>query len=224
MDNGEPALPAKDIKEVLDNEIKEWHFRRFIPTILDFYSFDDRSLEDIYFLTQDPKARQAALNLRDAVLHLRKEGAFVAVPLYRVNYGPMGPHPAGSYEIWCPAESFASVFSYLALNRGDLSILVHPLTRDEVLYQLSLHPSKSDFALFQRADHETRRAWLGPSFPIYLDALPVRSAEIPVQYTSLKLGYSSPNPGLTIEERKRAGATIEDILHGEPEAAPAPAD
>ncbi|KAG8967269.1 hypothetical protein FRC05_002115 [Tulasnella sp. 425] len=215
MDNGEPALPAKDIKEVLDNEIKEWHFRRFIPTILDFYSFDDRSLEDIYFLTQDPKARQAALNLRDAVLHLRKEGAFVAVPLYRVNYGPMGPHPAGSYEIWCPAESFASVFSYLALNRGDLSILVHPLTRDE------------------RADHETRRAWLGPSFPIYLDALPVRSAEIPVQYTSLilihaylvlELGYSSPNPGLTIEERKRAGATIEDILHGEPEAAPAPAD
>lgn len=113
MDNGEPALPAKDIKEVLDNEIKwvssvlrtsyahgtnlfrEWHFRRFIPTILDFYSFDDRSLEDIYFLTQDPKARQAALNLRDAVLHLRKEGAFVAVPLYRVNYEPMGPHPAG---------------------------------------------------------------------------------------------------------------------------------
>lgn len=187
MDNGEPALPAKDIKEVLDNEIKEWHFH-------------------IYFLTQDPKARQAALNLRDAVLHLRKEGAFVAVPLYRVNYEPMGPHPAGSYEIWCPAESFASVFSYLALNRGDLSILVHPLTRDE------------------RADHETRRAWLGPSFPIYLDALPVRSAEIPVQYTSLKLGYSSPNPGLTIEERKRAGATIEDLLHGEPEAAPAPAD
>ncbi|KIO25574.1 hypothetical protein M407DRAFT_75533, partial [Tulasnella calospora MUT 4182] len=158
----------------------------------------------IYFLTQDPKARQAALNLRDAVLHLRRDGAFVAVPLYRVNYGPIGPHPAGSYEIWCPAESFASVFSYLALNRGDLSILVHPLTRDE------------------RNDHETRRAWLGPSFPIYLDALPVRSTEIPMQYTSLNLGYSSPNPGLTVEERKKAGATIEDALRGEPEAAPAP--
>lgn len=25
-------------------------------------------------------------------------GAFVAVPLYRVNEYPMGPHPAGSYE------------------------------------------------------------------------------------------------------------------------------
>lgn len=25
-------------------------------------------------------------------------GAFVAVPLFRVNHYPMGPHPAGSYE------------------------------------------------------------------------------------------------------------------------------
>ncbi|KAG9050794.1 hypothetical protein FS837_002350 [Tulasnella sp. UAMH 9824] len=75
-----------------------------------------------------------------------------------------------------------------------------------------------------RADHETRLAWLGPSFPIYLDVLPVRSAEIPVQYTSLKLGYSSTNPGLNIEERKKAGAAIEDVLRGEPEAAPAPVD
>lgn len=28
--------------------------------------------------------------------------------------------PVGSYEIWVPAESFGSVFSYLCLNRGDL--------------------------------------------------------------------------------------------------------
>ena len=40
----------------------------------------------------------AALALRDAVLRLRRDGAFVAVPLYRVNEQPMGPHPAGSYE------------------------------------------------------------------------------------------------------------------------------
>lgn len=25
-------------------------------------------------------------------------GAFVAVPLFRVNHYPIGPHPAGSYE------------------------------------------------------------------------------------------------------------------------------
>ena len=44
----------------------------------------------------------------------------MAVPLFRVNNGPMGPHPAGSYEIWVPDSSFAGVYSYLTLNRGDL--------------------------------------------------------------------------------------------------------
>jgi len=178
-------MPPTDVKKVLENEIREWHFH-------------------IYFLQNDPKARQAALNLRDAVLRLRRDGAFVAVPLFRVNYEPIGPHPVGSYEIWCPIESFASVFSYLALNRGELSILVHPLTRD------------------QRADHETRRAWIGPSFPLYLDTLPVRSEDIPMQYTSLKLGYSSRAPEPSIEDRKTAGERVEQILKGEKEAARAP--
>lgn len=34
--------------------------------------------EDIYFLQNDPKAKEAALTLRDAVLRLRRDGAFVA--------------------------------------------------------------------------------------------------------------------------------------------------
>ncbi|KAG9001592.1 hypothetical protein FRB93_012018 [Tulasnella sp. JGI-2019a] len=127
--------PSTDVKEVVDAEVKEWHFH-------------------IYFLQNDAKAKQAALDLRAAVLRLRRDGAFIAVPLFRVNDGPMGPHPIGSYEIWCPMESFASVYSYLALNRGDLrlvslyawlnmrglmtivkfSIFIHPLTRDEVRF------------------------------------------------------------------------------------------
>jgi len=64
------------------------------------------------------------------VLRLRRDGAFIAVPLFRVNMDPMGPHPVGSYEIWVPQETFNAVFSYLCMNRGNLSILVHPLTRD----------------------------------------------------------------------------------------------
>lgn len=35
-------------------------------------------LLDIYFLQNDAKAKQAALDLRDAVLRLRRDGAFVA--------------------------------------------------------------------------------------------------------------------------------------------------
>lgn len=101
------------------------------------------------------------------MLRLRRDGAFVAVPLWRVNLDPIGPHPAGSYEIWCPKESFAEVFSYLTLNRGELSVLVHPLTREE------------------RKDHEVRRVWMGPEYRLDLDTLPRLSPQMPSQYHSL---------------------------------------
>ncbi|KAL7282939.1 hypothetical protein PYCCODRAFT_1435754 [Trametes coccinea BRFM310] len=179
--------PPTDVKEVVESEIKEWHFH-------------------IYFHQRNADEHQAALELRDAVLRLRRDGAFVAVPLFRVNTDPIGPHPVGSYEIWCPSESFVSVYSYLCLNRGNLSVLIHPLTREE------------------RKDHEIRQAWLGPPFPLDLSTLPVRSDEIPLQYASLKLGYSSTAPQLTLEERKRLGANVEQILKGEKEAAKAPSD
>ncbi|EJD06232.1 uncharacterized protein FOMMEDRAFT_77662 [Fomitiporia mediterranea MF3/22] len=179
--------PPADVKEVLDNEIKEWHFH-------------------IYFLQNNKEQHEAALNLRDSVLRLRRDGAFVAVPLDRVNMGPIGPHPAGSYEIWCPSESFASVFSYLCMNRGDLSILVHPLTREEVY-------------------HQFRNAWIGPSFPLDLSKLPVLSEDIPLQYPSLGVGYSSTATQPSLEERKAAGRKVEKTLRKyEPDAAPAPRD
>jgi len=53
--------------------------------------------EDIYFHQNNSEEHQAALKLRDAVLCLRRDGAFVAVPLFRVNTGPIGPHPVGQY-------------------------------------------------------------------------------------------------------------------------------
>jgi DOPA 4,5-dioxygenase len=75
---------------------------------------------DIYFFQNNPESAHEALALRDAVLRLRRDGAFVAVPLFRVNEGPIGPHLIGSYEIWTPAETFSSVFSYLSQFRGNL--------------------------------------------------------------------------------------------------------
>lgn len=50
---------------------------------------------DIYFLQNNADEHHAALELRDAVLRLRRDGAFVAVPLFRVNTAPIGPHPVG---------------------------------------------------------------------------------------------------------------------------------
>lgn len=181
------AKPSTDLEEVLKSEIKEWHFH-------------------IYFHQNNASEHQAALELRDAVLRLRRNGAFVAVPLFRVNTGPIGPHPVGSYEIWCPSESFSSVFSYLCMSRGQLSILVHPLT---------INP---------REDHDARAAWIGSPFPLDLSTLPVNESNVPLQYPSLKLGYSSTKRSLTLDERRKIGTSVEHILEGEKEAARAPPD
>ncbi|KAL7800672.1 DOPA-like domain-containing protein [Trichoderma afarasin] len=178
--------PQEDLQTVVESRTREWHFH-------------------IYFLLQSPTETAAALALRDAVLRLRRDGAFVAVPLQRVNKEPIGPHPAGSYEIWVPDTSFSEVFFYLATNRGNLSILVHPLTSQ------------------QRRDHETRNAWLGTPWPIYLDGLPRKSDEVPLQYPELRLGWSAaPEDEISLDERRRRGAKIEALLANDPEAAPAP--
>ncbi|CAE7144846.1 unnamed protein product [Rhizoctonia solani] len=122
--------PPTDVEQVVKEEIRfgvapiRTYRRSLIPSFI----------LDIYFLQRNAAQHAAALALRDAVLNLRYNGAFVAVPLHRVNSAPIGPHPVGSYEIWVPSESFASVYSYLCQHRGDLSILIHPLTREEVSF------------------------------------------------------------------------------------------
>jgi DOPA 4,5-dioxygenase len=130
-----PGHPPTDIKQVLEEEIKEYvpRHRTLVTSHLPFrYHFH------IYFHQKNGDEHKEALTLRNAVLRLRRAGAFVAVPLWRVNEWPMGPHPVGehiqvsssstygliqelgSYEIWCPTESFASVFSYLCQHHGSL--------------------------------------------------------------------------------------------------------
>jgi DOPA 4,5-dioxygenase len=107
---------------------------------------------------------------------LREAGYFHAVPLATYNDVPRGPHPVGSYEVWCPRERFSRTYSFLATHRGELSVLIHPLTRREVL------------------DHSERAAWLGKPFPLDLSALRELLPSVPLQYPELGLGYSRP-PG-----------------------------
>ncbi|KAF7294598.1 DOPA 4,5-dioxygenase [Mycena indigotica] len=207
--------PATDLKTVLKTEIKEWHFH-------------------IYFHQTNAEERQYALELRDAILCLRRDGAFVAVPLFRVNEVPMGPHPVGSYEVWVPSETFASVYSYLCMNRGPLSILVHPITREERMKVL--------FCLMPAdvvSDHDSRSSWIGPPFPLDLTKLPILTVTVPLQYPSLsttrvdpvlsptlnislEVGYSSNNPYMSLEDRAALGANVEKMLLKEKDAARAP--
>ncbi|KAJ3251032.1 hypothetical protein HK103_002928 [Boothiomyces macroporosus] len=90
----------------------------------------------------------------------------------RLNYEPVGPHPIGSFETWVPIEYFAEAYSFFLLNRGELSVLLHPLTREE------------------QRDHTERAVWLGKPIPLKVDVLPVLSDTEPRQYPELGLGYS----------------------------------
>lgn len=44
---------------------------------------------------------------------------------------PVGPHPRGSCQITVPRALFGEVAEWLAINRGSLTIFVHPSTGDD---------------------------------------------------------------------------------------------
>jgi DOPA 4,5-dioxygenase len=95
----------------------------------------------------DAVSKAAASALRDAV-----EQTF-AVELGRWHDAPIGPHPCGSYQIAFAPELFAALVPWLALNRGDLTVFVHPDTGHAL------------------ADHSAHVIWLGESRTLNLDAL-----------------------------------------------------
>ena len=79
--------------------------------------------------------------------------AAFTVDLGRWHDAPVGPHPCGSYQIAFAPELFATLVPWLALNRGDLTVFVHPNTGDAM------------------ADHTAHVMWLGESRALNLDAL-----------------------------------------------------
>jgi DOPA 4,5-dioxygenase len=95
----------------------------------------------------DPASKAAAGALRDRVAE-----AF-EVELGRWHDAPIGPHPCGSYQIAFGPELFATLVPWLTLNRGDLTVFVHPSTGDAL------------------ADHSAHVIWLGESRALNLDAL-----------------------------------------------------
>jgi len=95
----------------------------------------------------DEAGKAAAGALRDKV------AVAFAVELGRWHDAPVGPHPCGSYQIAFGPEMFASLVPWLALNRGGLTVFVHPNTGDAL------------------ADHSAHVMWLGESRALNLDAL-----------------------------------------------------
>ena len=76
---------------------------------------------------QENKAQTTfALELWTRIRH-----EFPELRIYRVWDKPIGPHPVGMFEvdILTPAQ-FGAFVAWLVINRGPLSVLVHPNTDD----------------------------------------------------------------------------------------------
>jgi aromatic ring-cleaving dioxygenase len=87
----------------------------------------------VYF---DTASEPAAVTLREGL------ESFDAT-LGRWHHKPVGPHPEWSYQVAFAPEQFAEIVAFLSLNRGPLSVLVHPMTGDAM------------------ADHFDHAIWLG---------------------------------------------------------------
>jgi len=95
----------------------------------------------------DSQTRPIAERLRQAI------GNRFAVELGRWRDEPVGPHPVPMYQAAFPAAEFPRIVPWLMLNRGGLSVLVHPRTEDAY------------------DDHTIHALWLGAPLPLRVEGL-----------------------------------------------------
>ena len=95
----------------------------------------------------DAESKAAAGVLREAI-----EARF-DVRMGRWHDRPVGPHPCWSYQVAFTPDLFASLVPWLALNRGELVIFIHPETGEDL------------------PDHRDRALWLGAKLELNLDVL-----------------------------------------------------
>ena len=151
-------------------EIKEFHFHTY------FYQHRNASVKAALLLRDKIVAsvsRKEMIVVCDGVTDAMLPGLDVS-KIFPINMEPLGPHPIGSFETWVPKEYLAQAMSFFMLNRGELTILFHPLSRYEI------------------EDHTHRSMFLGPSVRIDLTVLSEDLLSPPFEYPELKLGYSAP--------------------------------
>ena len=123
-------------------QIEEYHFHVY------FFQDDNISINAAKWIQQE--LIQKVINHEFLVVLVGINNTILsdlnnsAVPLF--NMVPRGPHPCGSYEVWTPSQYFHQVLSWFMLNRGDITILIHPLTENAF------------------EDHIGRSMWLGPNY------------------------------------------------------------
>jgi DOPA 4,5-dioxygenase len=115
----------------------------------------------VYF---DDATRKAAERVRDGLAER------FDVKLGRVHAQPVGPHPKAMFQVGVAPEQFATVVPWLMVNRAGLSVLVHPVTDDEV------------------ADHETNPLWMGEPLPIDVELVRryVQRGRVAIEQNTMK--------------------------------------
>jgi len=98
----------------------------------------------VYF---DATTRPVAERLRNAIV-----GTFAVEPGAFADE-PRGPHPVPQFNVIFEVAEFQKIVPWLMLNRGDLNVLVHPLTDSNV------------------DDHSKYALWLGTPVPLRLERL-----------------------------------------------------
>lgn len=98
----------------------------------------------VYF---SAKTRESAKALREQLL------GNPDLKIYTLSDGPRGPHLVTMFGIDIPKVHLPEVVGFLMLNHGELSVLVHPVTANEV------------------EDHTIHALWLGPPQPLDLSKL-----------------------------------------------------
>jgi aromatic ring-cleaving dioxygenase len=77
--------------------------------------------------------------------------------IYKFWERPIGPHPVAMFEVnlFTPAQ-FGAFIPWLVINRGPLSVLIHPNTVDPVTGEGSE----------EERNHTQRATWMGERLPL----------------------------------------------------------
>jgi aromatic ring-cleaving dioxygenase len=80
-------------------------------------------------------------------------GRLFQVTVGRMHHRPIGPHPSWSCQLAFSRSEYTDLLSWLALNRKGLTILIHPLTGNDL------------------KDHTDYASWMGEPQPLKLSVL-----------------------------------------------------
>jgi DOPA 4,5-dioxygenase len=95
--------------------------------------------------------------------------------IYKFWEHPVGPHPVAMFEVnvFTPAQ-FGAFIPWLVINRGPLSVLVHPNTVEVVEEQ---EGGERREVRDEERDHTQRAMWMGERVPLDLSLFKRLKAE-----------------------------------------------